>query len=164
MGQKIDTSKEKENFNELVRKLDKYENNISPKVDLIEPFVDFNSIAYKTTVTSKISLKNTGNSVARWRFIPKDFDDDGISQLKLISKPWLNIDPLVGILMIGEVVYFIPSTHKLHRHADILTPLTQSLSLSLCHTHKHTHTHTHTHIHTHTHTTYYLKKIKHQRI
>ena len=138
MGQKIDTAKEKENFTELVRKLDQYENNISPKVDLIERFIDFNSIAYKTTVTSKISLKNTGNSVARWRFIPKDFDQDGSSQLKLISKPWLNIDPLVGILMIGEVgaciSYHLPTNNTDTQTTQTHRPLPLPLPLPLSHT------------------------------
>lgn len=45
-------------------------------------------------------LRNTGIAGVSWRFIPKNDD-------VLLSKQWIHIEPVMGIISPGEVYLFI---------------------------------------------------------
>jgi inositol polyphosphate 5-phosphatase INPP5B/F len=101
-GKRINPKKEKEVYLELVRMVDKWENDNVPKVELQERFIEFPVVAYKETISSKVTLKNKGMTDARWLFIKKDFDLD--SHGGLVCKDWVQIEPCLGVLLAGETL------------------------------------------------------------
>lgn len=58
-------------YEELMRLLDRYENQSLPMVGLDRVSLDFGQIRYEQSVTLPIQITNTGNVVAQFRLVPK---------------------------------------------------------------------------------------------
>ena len=58
-------------INEVMKKLDQYDNQTLPMVGLDRIHLDFGEIRYNQTVTLPISVTNTGKVVAQFRAVPK---------------------------------------------------------------------------------------------
>ena len=56
---------------ELMKLLDRFENQTLPMVGLDRVNLDFGEIRYEQSMTLPIQISNTGNVVAKWRFVPK---------------------------------------------------------------------------------------------
>jgi hypothetical protein len=60
IGKRINVGKEKEIYLELVRLVDKWENDNAPRVEIDNRFIDFPLVAYRKTVSNVITLVNKG--------------------------------------------------------------------------------------------------------
>jgi len=78
-----------------MRKLDKMENESIPRASLDRTVVHFPAVKYKQRSTQTITITNTGEVVSQWRFAPK-------LEEKFVSKGWLIIEPLFGMVLPGE--------------------------------------------------------------
>lgn len=98
IGRRVNDEKEKDVYRDLIKTLDKLENDKTPKMEISTRFVEFHSVSYKSLTTTFISLKNVGTTAAKWRFIKKDFGDaDG--SMSTVSKSWVHIEPSLGVLL-----------------------------------------------------------------
>ncbi|GAB5588489.1 hypothetical protein Unana1_03389 [Umbelopsis nana] len=66
-----------------------------PDARISNSFVEFGDVRFMTQKEVSITLENTGQMVASWRFIPK-FNEPAI------CKPWLDISNMAGVLGPGE--------------------------------------------------------------
>jgi len=82
-------------YDELMRKLDRFDNTALPIVGLDRDTLDFGEVRYGQTSTLKLKITNTGNVVAQFRLAPKL---DEVS----ICKPWMSVSPTYGMLLPGE--------------------------------------------------------------
>ena len=88
-------------YREVIRALDKWENDCLPKLELSTKQIQFGddtaegSLRYLVTETRSVVLENTGQVQAAWRFITKP----GESRM---SKPWIQVTPHYGLLLPGE--------------------------------------------------------------
>ncbi|MDP2438746.1 MAG: endonuclease/exonuclease/phosphatase family protein [archaeon] len=82
-------------YNELVRKIDKIENDSIPDVRVSEKEISFGEVEYMLPSTRAISITNIGHVIARYRFVAK-------TEANQICKPWLSISPQSGVLVPGE--------------------------------------------------------------
>jgi inositol polyphosphate 5-phosphatase INPP5B/F len=80
---------------ELMKLLDRFENQSSPKIGLDKISVNFGSVRFEECITIPIQITNTGSVVAQYRFVPKP-DEVGI------CKPWLQVSPMFGMIIPGE--------------------------------------------------------------
>ena len=99
---KVNLQDEKNVYIEIVRLVDKWENDNAPKVEVVEKFIDFPSVRYEIETSSSIQVINKGPSAARWRFLKKVVGND--HEIGLICKPWLKVEPFLGVLYPGETV------------------------------------------------------------
>lgn len=60
--------REREAFTDVMKIVDKWENDRTPKVELDGKFIDFPSVPYESLVTAKIVIKNIGYLPATWEF------------------------------------------------------------------------------------------------
>ena len=58
-------------YDELMRKLDRFDNTTLPVVGLDKATLDFGEVRYGSTSSLKITITNTGNVVAQFRLAPK---------------------------------------------------------------------------------------------
>lgn len=58
-------------YEELMKRLDRYENESLPMVGLDRVSLDFGQICYEQSVTLPIQITNTGSVVAQYRLVPK---------------------------------------------------------------------------------------------
>jgi phosphatidylinositol-bisphosphatase len=93
-------------YGEVMKVLDKFENQSLPMVGLDRIFLDFGELRYEQTFTLPIRVTNTGKVVALFRFVPKL---DEVS----VSKPWISINPMYGMLIPGESETIIKVTVKI---------------------------------------------------
>lgn len=82
-------------YDELMRKLDRFDNTALPIVGLDKDTLDFGEVRYGETSKLKIQIANTGNVVAQYRLVAK-LDEDAI------CKPWMSVSPTYGMLLPGE--------------------------------------------------------------
>lgn len=82
-------------YNELMRLLDRYENQSLPTIGIDRVNVPFGLIRYEESKTIPILITNTGSVVAQYRFVPK-LDETNI------CKPWCTVKPTYGMLIPGE--------------------------------------------------------------
>ena len=80
-----------------MRKLDAWENECIPKVDVKGGQVVFGDVAYKMPTRRTVTVENTGQVRATFRFVPKLEEQQS-------CKPWLNVEPAFGMLLPGEKV------------------------------------------------------------
>lgn len=64
-------SKREAIYDELMKLLDRYENQSLPMVGLDRVSLDFGPIRYEQSITLPIQITNTGSVVAQYRFVPK---------------------------------------------------------------------------------------------
>ncbi|GMH70934.1 hypothetical protein TrRE_jg13140 [Triparma retinervis] len=91
----INTTKRADVYSEVMRSLDKRENQSLPKVDLDKVTIDFKSLYYDNKSMASITLTNTGTSNAHWRLVPKLEDE-------ALCKEWVQVSPTFGLLVKGE--------------------------------------------------------------
>eukprot|EP00727_Mastigamoeba_balamuthi_P006660 m51a1_g2614 putative type ii inositol -trisphosphate 5-phosphatase-like (1072) ;mRNA; r:512229-517451 len=82
-------------YQELLKQLDMMENECMPDAHISTNTVSFGDTYYNVPQTRTVTLENTGQVMARWRFIPK------LDESK-VHKPWLMVCPTSGILLPGE--------------------------------------------------------------
>eukprot|EP01156_Anaeramoeba_ignava_P022426 Anaeramoba_ignava/c20646_g2_i1.p1 GENE.c20646_g2_i1~~c20646_g2_i1.p1 ORF type:complete len:751 (+),score=175.99 c20646_g2_i1:205-2457(+) len=79
---------------QLIKELDKMENQTIPNAELDTNNVVFEKVVYNVPVTKSIILSNIGSVWAKFNFVPKVND-------KNICKSWLKIDKLNGFILPG---------------------------------------------------------------
>lgn len=82
-------------FGEMVKHLDMLENELTPDVQLSNNIVQLGPVHYMVATSHSITVENTGQVIARFRFIPKPLDQNA-------TKPWLWVNPSFGMLVPGE--------------------------------------------------------------
>ncbi|KAI1316951.1 hypothetical protein EDD11_009195 [Mortierella claussenii] len=80
----------------IVRELDKYENECMPDATISSSNVVYEEIRYLEPKKTSITIKNTGQFPAQYRFKPKLQDER-------FCKPWIWVNPPVAMIMPGEV-------------------------------------------------------------
>ncbi|GMI22395.1 hypothetical protein TeGR_g5794, partial [Tetraparma gracilis] len=91
----IVVARRQEVYGEVMRTLDRYENQSLPKVDLNKTCVDLGLCYYENKATDKITLTNSGAVVAHFRLVPKLEESE-------LCKPWITVSPTSGMLIPGE--------------------------------------------------------------
>jgi len=91
-------------YQELVKELDKKENECMPDATVSTNSVTFSDIRYLVPSTQTISVENTGQVVARFRFIPK-LDE------RKFCKSWLWVSPPFGVMVPREKVNISLTVH-----------------------------------------------------
>ncbi|RKP16822.1 DNase I-like protein, partial [Rozella allomycis CSF55] len=81
----------------VIRALDKFENESLPDATLDKNTLIYDSVYYKRPKTMKITLSNVGPVIVSFRFVPKLND-------KTFCKPWLNVTPAFGMLLPGDSI------------------------------------------------------------
>ncbi|EGC34737.1 inositol 5-phosphatase 4 [Dictyostelium purpureum] len=84
-------------YQEIVKELDKKENDSMPDANISTNMVDFETIKFMTPVTKQLVFENIGQVIARFQFIPK-LDES------ILCKPWLKISPIAGMMIPKEKV------------------------------------------------------------
>jgi hypothetical protein len=84
-------------YGEIMRALDTWENECIPKVDVDRAEIFFDSLRFRVRQSQKITLTNTGQVSATFRFVPKLEDE-------YICKPWLSLKPSFAMLLPSESV------------------------------------------------------------
>eukprot|EP00978_Attheya_sp_CCMP212_P022016 scaffold65048_cov43-Attheya_sp.AAC.1 len=82
-------------YEQVMKLLDKFENQTLPMVGLDRINLDFGQLRYGQTITLPIKVTNTGNVVAQFRLVPK-LDE------RSPCKPWMKVSPKFGMLIPGE--------------------------------------------------------------
>ncbi|TPX41049.1 hypothetical protein SeMB42_g05759 [Synchytrium endobioticum] len=119
----IDKHKFEDAHAEIVRELDKLENESIPDVGFLDESQDvlsFGDIKFGIPVTKSILLKNKGKVVAQWRFVPKTGDVS-------YAKSWMRIKPPSAVMLPGDVINVdltmlvdTPAAPALNRGDDVL--------------------------------------------
>ncbi|KAF9432576.1 hypothetical protein BGZ76_010600 [Entomortierella beljakovae] len=87
--------KQAEVYQAIVRDLDKYENECMPDATLSSSSLAFENVRYLEPQRTAITIKNTGQFPAQYRFKPKLQDET-------FCKPWIWVNPPVGMIMPGD--------------------------------------------------------------
>ncbi|XP_028418102.1 inositol polyphosphate 5-phosphatase OCRL-1-like [Dendronephthya gigantea] len=120
----VDKKREKVVLEEVVRELDKRENDFLPQVDLSIKEMHFGNIQFLEEKTQTFEIRNVGQLAVQYTFIPK-------LQEGHFCKPWLRIDPYTGLVKQNgtktvKVTAFVspssagPLTAKKEKMEDIL--------------------------------------------
>jgi inositol polyphosphate 5-phosphatase INPP5B/F len=80
---------------DVIRMLDRWENDSLPKVELEGASVSFGPVRYLVESQASVWISNTSQVIAHWRFTPK-FEETAL------CKRWLHIEPTYGMLIPGE--------------------------------------------------------------
>lgn len=94
----------------ITHKLDKWENEQLPKVELSESTLNFGRVLYEDRVVRELEIHNVGTTVAAFRFVPK-------LEEKQFCKPWMTIHPKFGMLTPGEKAKIHVAVHVDYRTA-----------------------------------------------
>ncbi|EAL73184.1 RhoGAP domain-containing protein [Dictyostelium discoideum AX4] len=84
-------------YQEIVKELDKKENDSMPDANISTNMVDFETIKFMQPISKQLIFENIGQVIARFQFIPK-LDET------ILCKPWLKISPLAGMMIPKEKV------------------------------------------------------------
>ncbi|RUS19167.1 Endonuclease/exonuclease/phosphatase [Endogone sp. FLAS-F59071] len=82
---------------DVIRQLDKLENEAMPDARISSSSVSLGEVKYLVPEMASVVLENVGQVIAQYKFIPK-------MKEKSICKPWLWVNPPMGILLPGENV------------------------------------------------------------
>lgn len=88
--------REKHVFNELRKVLEKFASKSAPNVQLSDLKIQMDKVYYDTPQEATIQIKNVGDSVACWRFVPK-------LEERKVAKRWISLSKHSGLLLPGEV-------------------------------------------------------------
>jgi inositol polyphosphate 5-phosphatase INPP5B/F len=83
-------------FKELLNTLQKVSSDALPVVEVTGLKVNFEKVLFEIPKDAFIDIRNVGSSVAHWRLVPKLEETN-------VSKSWITIDKLSGLLLPGEV-------------------------------------------------------------
>ncbi|KAL6061671.1 phosphoinositide 5-phosphatase [Balamuthia mandrillaris] len=97
-------SKRSQVYQDVVKKLDKMENECMPDATISSHKFVFENVRVLVPCEQTLCIENTSKVVIRFRFIPKP------DQVK-ICKGWLNINPPFGMILPGEHIYVKLSVH-----------------------------------------------------
>ncbi|EFC42384.1 phosphatidylinositol polyphosphate 5-phosphatase [Naegleria gruberi] len=92
---KIVEEKYKKCYLDIIKMLDKLENDLLPEVAITGQCIDFEAVKYEEPITQTILLKNTGQVVCEYQFVPQPHE-------KAPCKPYMTIEPLEGYVIPGE--------------------------------------------------------------
>ena len=92
----VDKIKERKVLEDIVRKLDKEENESLPQVKLEKQEVLFGDVDFMEKKVGSLPIANIGQHNVRFSFIAK-LDEQ-------ICKPWFKINPLQGEIMAGDII------------------------------------------------------------
>jgi len=92
----VNTTRERQVFEDIMLKLDRLENENLPQVKLERNEFRFDEIKFMEERVERLMVANTGQVPAQFRFIPKLNDEE-------VSKPWLRLNPKSGIVLPGDV-------------------------------------------------------------
>jgi len=95
-------------YDELMKLLDRYENQTLPMVGLDRVALDFGEVRYEQSISQTIQITNTGSVVAQYRLVPKPDET-------AVCKPWLTVSPMFGLLVPGEQATNISFTISIDR-------------------------------------------------
>lgn len=102
---------------QIIRELDKFENEIQPDATISMTSLDFGSVKYLVPQTRTITMENTGKVITQFRFLK--FEQAGGGSFAQIdgsakkgesdprdgvSRPWMYISPSMGMLVPGEKI------------------------------------------------------------
>jgi len=91
----IDRAKRHKIKEEIMKKLDFYENTFLPQVTVDQTEVVFENVKFLEPITKIIAIANTGQVPAQFEFIPRP-------DMSTYSQPWLVAEPSSGLIMVGE--------------------------------------------------------------
>lgn len=91
----IDEAKQRKTHEEVIKCLDKLENEFLPQVMVDSNEIIYDTIHYLEPVSKELIIANTGQVPAQFEFIKK-LDDTSF------CKDWLHIDPYEGLIAPGE--------------------------------------------------------------
>ncbi|KAG2379469.1 hypothetical protein C9374_006586 [Naegleria lovaniensis] len=92
---KIVEEKYKKCYLDIIKMLDKLENDMLPEVAITGQTITYENVKYDEPITQTICLHNTGQVVCEYQFVPKP-------QEAHPCKPYVTIQPLEGYVIPGE--------------------------------------------------------------
>ncbi|KAL9656618.1 hypothetical protein ABK040_002890 [Willaertia magna] len=92
---KIVEEKYRKCYHDIIKMLDKLENDMLPEVSITGQSINFVNVKYNEPMTQSMVLKNTGQVVCEYTFVPKPHET-------LPSKPYITIEPMEGYIIPGE--------------------------------------------------------------
>eukprot|EP00596_Hydrurales_sp_CCMP1899_P000717 CAMPEP_0119046722 /NCGR_PEP_ID=MMETSP1177-20130426/48508_1 /TAXON_ID=2985 /ORGANISM="Ochromonas sp, Strain CCMP1899" /LENGTH=540 /DNA_ID=CAMNT_0007020297 /DNA_START=42 /DNA_END=1665 /DNA_ORIENTATION=+ len=90
-----DPERERTIYTQLLSKVDKWVNASAPKLSVEDRVIDYGVIVKQEKKSSIMVIKNVGQVLTSWQFVPKP--DESV-----IAFPWLHFSSLNGILAPGE--------------------------------------------------------------
>jgi len=87
--------KYKKCYLDIIKMLDKLENDMLPEVAITGQSINYEVVKYDEPNTQIVLLKNTGQVVCEYQFVPKPHES-------FPSKPYVSIEPLAGYIIPGE--------------------------------------------------------------
>lgn len=109
----VNTTKERKVYEELRDKLDGARSVAAPVVEIAGLQSHFDGLCYDVPSTSSLTLTNTGESIAIWRFEAKSED-------ARVSKRWVSFSAQKGLLFPGENVEVVITAKVDRRAAQLL--------------------------------------------
>lgn len=106
--------------NEVIKTLDKMENEMLPEIKLSQTDFHFGAVRFEEVKTQKLIVENVGKVVCKFCFVPKPNEE-------FICKDWLEFEPSAGILLPEEKMVInisinvrMESGHALNSERDTL--------------------------------------------
>ncbi|KAH9425493.1 hypothetical protein DERP_006101, partial [Dermatophagoides pteronyssinus] len=96
----IDHTLKRKVYEDVMKKLDKVENELLPQVSIDTTEINFGPISFKDNNCRLLTLTNIGQSRIRYRFINKPND-------KNFCKQWLRVTPSTGLINIKEDITIV---------------------------------------------------------
>lgn len=91
----VDPVKYRRIYEDVMKKLDRLENEFLPQVTVDTTEINFDKIKFFEPNTKTLTVANTGQVPVQFEFIKKLND-------KSICKPWLSVEPSLGFIMPGD--------------------------------------------------------------
>ncbi len=91
----VDHAKHRKVYEEVMKELDKMENEFLPQVGVDTTEIEFGQVQFYGDQTQSLAVANTGQVPVQFEFIKKPYE-------KLVCKPWLSIEPVNGFIMPGD--------------------------------------------------------------
>lgn len=91
----VDQPKYRKIYEDVMKKLDKLENEFLPQVTVETTEVNFDTVKFIEMLSQSLTVANTGQVPVHFEFIKKLND-------KSICKPWLSVEPSTGSIMPGD--------------------------------------------------------------
>ncbi|OTF72626.1 type II inositol 1,4,5-trisphosphate 5-phosphatase-like protein [Euroglyphus maynei] len=96
----IDHKLKRKVYEDVMKKLDKVENELLPQVAIDTTEINFGSVAFKDNNCRVLTLTNIGQSRIRYRFINKPNDIN-------FCKQWLRVTPSTGMIKVKEEITIV---------------------------------------------------------
>lgn len=109
-------------YDELMKVLDRYENQTLPVVGLDRVSLDFGELKYQQTVTLPIKITNTGSVVAQYRLVPKPDEVSDLFWPKNVSSSCV---PVRGITLRPTPLTIPVPTRTEHRLQTMVDSVSQ---------------------------------------